>query len=150
MRTRTLTLTLGILTVAALAVPTAAKAPAGRFATTADTAADAATKLVWQRSTWPALHDWKGAWAACDVSDLAGKTDWRLPTARELESILDLGETSPAVDTAVFVNCKPAKYWTASDVVGTKQYFVVDFSNGMVLTHLGTEIAAYVRCVRGP
>lgn len=89
---------------------------------------DRATGLVWDHCTWgQAGKDCDGdgiifqAWAdAIQVARIAneqrykGYYDWRVPNARELESLVDPDATNPAIDTAVFPNTPPAYYWTSS------------------------------------
>jgi hypothetical protein len=155
MRTRTVILALAVVVSGTVAWNSLAKAPPGRFTVNvvvggSDTVTDTVTKLEWERGTLPAMKNWQGAYDQCDVATTGNKSDWRLPTARELESILDLGEANPAIDGTAFPGCKQTKYWTASDVVGQGKYFVVDFGSGAILTQSGADPAGYVRCVRGP
>lgn len=53
------------------------------------TVTDYATGLMWQRADNGKLYDWKDALAYADTLSLAGYTDWYLPNAKELESIVD-------------------------------------------------------------
>ena len=46
--------------------------------------------------------------------ELCGLSDWRLPTKRELLSIVDNSSLKPAVDTRFFPNTVPAYYWSSS------------------------------------
>jgi hypothetical protein len=45
---------------------------------------------------------------------LCGKTDWRLPTRRELLSIVHYGTSSPAIDPAYFPDTQSNWYWTST------------------------------------
>ena len=65
---------------------------------------------------------------------LCGFTDWRLPTARELHSIVNYGLNDIAIDTTVFINPprNDDEYWTSSsyqDNLGTDQALYVNFSS---------------------
>jgi hypothetical protein len=51
-----------------------------------------------------ALSDWHVAEAACEESGWGGFTDWRLPRADELHSLVDFSTTGPAADLAAFPN----------------------------------------------
>lgn len=50
---------------------------------------------------------------AVNAAQLCGFTDWRLPTRRELLSIVHLGASSPAIDTAYFPNTLSSWYWSS-------------------------------------
>jgi len=47
-------------------------------------------------------------------SGLCGISDWRLPTRKELLSIVDNSSLKPAVDLRFFPNTVPSYYWSAS------------------------------------
>ena len=85
---------------------------------------------------------------------LCGFTDWRLPTARELHSIVNYGLKDIAIDTTVFINPprNDDEYWTSSsyqDNLGTDQALYVNFYAGYVFSNYRNE-TLYVRLVRGP
>lgn len=62
-----------------------------------------------------------------------GNTNWRLPTANELASLVDfslVSLTAPAADAFGFPLMQSARYWTADLVTGsTTEAWFVDFSN---------------------
>lgn len=45
---------------------------------------------------------------------LCGASDWRMPTVKELESIVDFGRTYPAIDPTYFPNSLSSEYWSGS------------------------------------
>jgi hypothetical protein len=45
---------------------------------------------------------------------LCGARDWRLPTKRELLSIVDNSRSNPAIDTVFFPDSQPSYYWSSS------------------------------------
>ena len=53
------------------------------------TITDNATGLMWQQADSVSGMDWSNAIAYAETSELAGHTDWRLPNAKELQSIVD-------------------------------------------------------------
>lgn len=53
--------------------------------------------------------DWYTADASCQGSTWGGHSDWRLPTAAELHSIVDFSVTSPAFDAQAFPN-SPSRF----------------------------------------
>jgi hypothetical protein len=83
----------------------------------------------------------------------AGHGDWRLPNVRELESIVDYGESNPAADP-VF-RAENGSYWTSTtDVSAPTKAFVVSFRIGAVVTSDKvpggvSQLRAFVRAVRG-
>jgi len=73
-----------------------------------NTISDSATGLMWQKddSGSPAPN-FSDALASCEAATTGGKNDWRLPSMKELHSILDLTRSpestnSPAIDTDYF------------------------------------------------
>lgn len=67
------------------------------------TVSDLATGLMWQQSDDGIARDWQEALFYAEVSELAGYDDWRLPNAKELQSIVDYTRSpqttnSPAID----------------------------------------------------
>jgi len=53
------------------------------------TVTDAATGLMWQKADSGSGMDWKTALKYAETLRLAGRSDWRVPTAKELQSIVD-------------------------------------------------------------
>jgi hypothetical protein len=52
---------------------------------------------------------------ALNDARFGGFPDWRLPTAKELTTMLDLGRINPAVNTAWFPNTASFYYWTSTN-----------------------------------
>jgi hypothetical protein len=63
---------------------------------------DHATGLAWQYDESLELVNWEEALAHCEALELGGFTDWRLPSVRELQSIVNHGYLPPALNPAVF------------------------------------------------
>ncbi len=53
------------------------------------TITDYATNLMWQQDDDGVSRDWLSALSYCENLELAGHTDWHLPNAKELQSIVD-------------------------------------------------------------
>ena len=87
----------------------------------------------------------------CASLKLAGQKDWRLPSKRELLSIVNKGRTFPAIDTRLFPACRPALYWSDNTLSNdSDEAWPVHFGNGTVDSFPESD-AMYVRCVRvGP
>ncbi len=84
--------------------------------------------------------------AYCTDLDWDGHADWRLPTVKELSSIVDYGASEPAADLYWFPETA-AGHWSA-DSRGEDQAMQVVFDDGGVSIHDDVEDAR-VRCVRG-
>lgn len=84
------------------------------------TVSDLATGLVWQGSDSGAGMDWAAALDYCEGLELAGRDDWRLPDAKELQSIVDYGRGPDASDSAAI----DALFWVSEIVneAGEKDY----------------------------
>jgi hypothetical protein len=72
--------------------------------------------------------------AAVNATTLCGASDWRLPTQKELLSIIHAGASYPSVDAAYFPNSTPTfaiNHWTASTYADDPTYaWTVNFFNG--------------------
>ena len=67
------------------------------------TVSDLATGLMWQKADDGIGRDWSEALQYAENMELGSKTDWRLPNAKELQSIVDYSRSpqtsnSPAID----------------------------------------------------
>ena len=88
---------------------------------------------------------------AVNASALCGYTDWRLPTADELQGIVDYGVaylTGPTVDASWFPNTVDDGYWSSSPYAGNDYLTrLVSFFNSMVGANF-RSYGSYVRLVR--
>jgi YD repeat-containing protein len=94
--------------------------------------------------------DASGFVAAVNATNLCGYSDWRLPTADELQSIVDYSVASPGpvIDATWFPNTQDYLFWSASPYVGdSSSAWVVIFYYGVVSFNVRTE-TYYVRLVR--
>lgn len=87
--------------------------------------------------------------AAVNATALCGYTDWRLPTADELQSIVDYSVApGPAIDGTWFLNTQQFGYWTGTGYAGGSSYaWVVSFVNGSVGVNF-RSFSSHVRLVR--
>lgn len=111
---------------------------------------DPETGLEWQRES-PGEMSWLDALAYSRELELDGKTDWRLPTVSELETLLDRSvlhyELRPIVREEVPFR-DSLSYWSSTTFRdGTKNAWIVMFDGGYVLSY-DKKNAYHVRCVR--
>jgi hypothetical protein len=67
------------------------------------TVSDNATGLMWSQDDNGEAINWEAALAYAENAEVAGYTDWRLPNAKELESLADYEKTDiPVMDTSMF------------------------------------------------
>jgi hypothetical protein len=59
-------------------------------------------------------YNWAQAVALTGATSFAGQSDWRLPNIRELQSIVDLTTSNPAINTGVFPNTPSDWFWSSS------------------------------------
>ena len=87
--------------------------------------------------------------AAVNAMALCTHTDWRLPTRRELQTVVDAGGSNPAITASYFPNTTASIYWSSSsNVPNPASAWIVDFANGV--TNIGGKtFVSYVRLVRG-
>lgn len=72
-----------------------------RFSDNGDgTITDEATGLMWTKSDNREGVLWEDALAYCEGLELAGYDDWRLPNAKELQSIVDYSRSPDTTDSA--------------------------------------------------
>lgn len=124
-------------------------AAASRFKVEADTVADAATGLIWQRSKPTRIMAWPAANAYCE--GMGG--GFRLPTWKELTSIIDFQKSvaSRALHTAAFPQ-PDTFYWSSTMAVGEygqpSGVWTAHLEDGNAgLASMG-DMVAETRCVR--
>ncbi len=112
------------------------------------TVTDTRTGLMWQQGK-PDKMKWENALEYCENLRLGGKNDWRLPTIKELVSIVKEGKLDPAIDTKYFPNTASSWYWSSStDASDPEDAWHMGFLYGYV-KHNTKSNTYYVRCVRG-
>ncbi len=110
----------------------------------AKTVLDNVTGLLWQREPAPNLLGRSEAVSYCDTLTWGGRSDWRLPTRMELFSLVDYGQSDPAIDSAAFPSSPSDEFWAASARPDDNTWFV-SFRDGTAFV-FGAG-ASYVRCV---
>jgi hypothetical protein len=110
------------------------------------TIADNNTLLLWQQQDDGVARTWDDAVNYCADLSLGGHTEWRLPSKRELLSIVDYGRFNPAADPLFFTNTIASNYWSSSLAFSSAE--VVNFGRGESFP-LSKTSKGYVRCVQG-
>ena len=82
----------------------------------ADTVTDSMTGLEWQRSALDATAvTWKEALDYCESLSFASRSDWRLPSIKELSTLVDESDdTPPAIDESALGSNPAAYYWSST------------------------------------
>jgi len=122
---------------------------------------DNVTGLIWEVKTDDGtihdrdnLYNWQQTQdifiAQLNTSSFGGNSDWRLPTIKELASILNLGRFLPTINTDYFSNTgEMYPYWSSTANVGASSYaWVIHFNYG----HDNSPYKSnnlFVRAVRG-
>lgn len=115
-----------------------------------ETVLDIQSGLMWWRGFEYA--DWASALTWSEHSELNGYTDWRLPTIKELQSIMLTG-VSPSINTHYFMRnfTNDTQTSTTSDSYSDKPW-LIDFSNGLSIDgdgYYGKDRGRYFHIVRG-
>jgi len=116
------------------------------------TVTDTTTGLMWQQGDVP-NKTWQEALAYAEGLSLADYDDWRLPTKKELQTIVNYSRHSPAVDMTIFPSTLSSGYWssTTTSVYSGGYAWYIDFNHGIVSYDNKTDAYAVyaVRTVRG-
>ncbi len=126
-----------------------------RFVRNSATALDIRTGLIWNRDADPVGYplSWDKAFSTVETfnrSALYGATDWRVPTIRELESMVDLTADSPALPPRhPFLNVRDV-YWSSTTSLYEPRYaWALYVQDGMVGVGFKPDAAFHLWPVRG-
>jgi len=128
------------------------------------TVMDNNTGLMWQKEDDGNTYNWyqaAGVYDAtynsnslnvCGALNLGGYGDWRLPSKKELITIVDylLPYPGPAINTTYFPNTSASYYWSSITLATSPGYaWIVHFGDGFVAYTRKDDDSMYARCVRG-
>ena len=110
------------------------------------TVTDPTTGLTWMRcsmgQTWdgstctgtPSTYTFDQANAL--TTAFAGKSDWRMPNIRELQTIVNRSVYNPAIDSAAFPNTPDSDFWSGSPYASSSgSAWGVNFTYGLCLLY---------------
>lgn len=124
-----------------------ADAPPDRYMTASQGyVTDARTGLVWQHPTSNSVYTWEQANTYCRGLTFGLTSGFRMPTLKELLTIVDPTRVRPAVDLHAFPNAPSEWFWTASNRAPAGPA-AVSFANGRSGFFAATD-QLRVRCVR--
>jgi hypothetical protein len=115
------------------------------------TVTDTNKGLMWQQSSPETGMNWEQALSYCEGLTTGGHNDWRLPTVKELQSIVDYGRYDPAINTDYFLNIRSFDYlyWSSTTYADdTLNTWLLNFISGYVINYDKLS-SHYVRAVRG-
>ncbi len=88
---------------------------------------------------------------ALNTANYGGFSDWRMPTEKELQSIVDYGHYNQSINNTYFPNTGASYYWSSTTNVDDLGYaWSVDFSLGYYVYSNSKANSRYARAVRGP
>ncbi|MEA3490681.1 MAG: DUF1566 domain-containing protein [Campylobacterota bacterium] len=105
--------------------------------------------IYWQDdiSSQKSSEDWDDAVLYCDKLVLSGMDHWRLPTFKELFSIVDYSRANPSINP-IFSYVDSGTYWTSTNFAPTtSRAWTVDFRTGETYYNYKTTNHT-VRCVK--
>lgn len=117
------------------------------------------TGLTWQRcavgQTWNSGNCEGKATAYVQeeaaklTSDMAGQTDWRLPSLRELQTIVDYSTVNPSTNLIIFPDAPSSLFWTTTPKAESNDFWYVSFSNASTASVRYPYTTNTARLVRG-
>ena len=104
---------------------------------------DRNTGLMWQQTVPADQFVWYVALTYCDTLKYAGYSDWRLPTPRELLTIVK----NDYIDETYFPDTQDDYFWSSPDASMEDVAWIVHPRGNMMTVYMDNSF--YVRCVRG-
>jgi len=126
------------------------------------TTTDNITGLMWQSSDNNNIYNWyeasgtpdatynpDGTVNVCGDLSLAGYTDWRLPTVKELQGIVNYDAYFPSIDQTAFPGTNSDHHWSSTlNGQSVTSAWDVNFKYGAVYGQSTSLKVSFVRCVR--
>jgi len=113
------------------------------------TITDNYTGLIWQKIQSPNNMTWEEALVYSKSLSLAGKTDWRVPNVKELQSLNDVTLSKPSINKNYFTNTLSGNYWSSTTMFNaTTKAWDINIDYGIV-SYNDKTIQEHVLLVRG-
>jgi hypothetical protein len=134
--------------VVSAALVTGASAPAGHYTISSGTVYDNETKLTWQQAAPNTSYTWAAAKTYCSTLNLNGP-GWRLPTAKEIFTIVDVSVAppGPTLDATAFPGQAASFEWTTTPAIGQNGVLGLSLNIGSFGVS-DVTVPEGVRCVR--
>ena len=114
---------------------------------TVKTILDIQAGLEWQHQGNKAAN-WTGAKAYCEKLVIGNKSDWRLPSIKELVSITNYSKGPPAVNEYFFTATADSEYWSSTQFLESQSHvWYMNFRFGD-LYFADMNMFFFIRCVR--
>jgi len=108
------------------------------------------TGLTWQKFASTTPMNWEAALAYAKTVTLGGKSDWRLPNIKELQSLNDVSRVKPSINKTFFPNIVSAAfYWSSTTQYKTPSVAWEMNTDFGVVTYDDKSVNKYVMLVRG-
>jgi len=140
---KTITLLVGGALVALVAQ---AAVPANRFTASEDVVADSLSQRTWQKGIASSDLTWEAAQQYCESLELGGYDDWRLPSLKELQTIVDERKGGLPNEFATTAAAEGGYFWSSTTYPGGEWTWTVHFGLNASLGR--PDHPARVRCVR--
>jgi hypothetical protein len=106
------------------------------------------TGLIWQKNQSPNTMTWEEALIYASGLSLAGKSDWRLPNIKELQSLNDVKLKTPSINKAFFPNIASGNFWSSTSIVNSSsKAWDINVDYG-IISYNDKILKANVLCVR--
>ena len=130
--------------------PNIAAVNAGHFKDNGDgTITDNTTGLVWQKMQSPTTVAWEEALVYCNDLVLAGKSNWRMPNIKELQSLNEEKLFKPSFNKTYFINISSGNFWSSTTMQNsTSKAWDINIDYGIV-SYNEKSVKEFVLAVRG-
>jgi hypothetical protein len=113
------------------------------------TVTDSHTGLVWQKIQPSSTLTWEEALAYAEGLVLAGKSDWRVPNIKELQSLNEVKLSKPSFNKNYFTSIVSGNFWSSTTLVqSTGKAWDINVDYGIV-SYNDKTLKENIICVRG-